>query len=142
MRNPRKASIRQEWQCWSRQKSLIHGNGIGRGREPSIQKFRDTLYSSMLYTLPAPDDASRTPRLLSGHCEKGPHYTVVPPYIQRICWRIRCALPSFRFFLLPIPFPPLLNPSINLCSRNSVPDQAHHHSQTLHIPVPHLIVKE
>ena len=39
-------------------------------------------------------------------------------------------------------FPPLPNPSIHLCSRDAVSDQAHHHSQTLHVPIPYLIVKE
>ena len=34
------------------------------------------------------------------------------------------------------------NPSIHLSSRDSIPDQAHHHTQTLHISISYLIIKE
>ena len=41
-----------------------------------------------------------------------------------------------------MPFSPLPNPSIHLCSRDAIPDQTHHYSQTLHVSIPYLIVEE
>jgi len=47
-------------------------------------------------------------------------------------------LPAFP----PLPSPPLPHPPIHLSFRNPVPHQTHHHPQTLHVSIPHLIIKE